>query len=62
VTATLQNNPTQLNNEISRTLEMGHEAQIRITNLVQQAAKKTYSGPINTRKSEACVPKPAKPS
>ena len=39
VTAMLQSNPAQLINNISCTLEMGHEAQILITNLVKQAKK-----------------------
>jgi len=40
VTALLQNNLAQLNNEKSHTLEMGYKAQIGITNLVQQTQNK----------------------
>jgi hypothetical protein len=40
VTAMLQHNPAQLNSEINRILENGHEATTRITNMVQQAQNK----------------------
>ena len=43
VTAMLQHNPAQLNSEINRILENGHEAATRITNMVQQAQNKRLS-------------------
>ncbi len=43
VIAMLQHNPAQLNSEISRILENGHEAATRITNMVQQAQNKRLS-------------------
>ncbi len=43
VTAMLQHNHAQLNSEINRILENGHEAAIRITNMVQQAQNKRLS-------------------
>ncbi len=39
----LKNNPAQLITEIDCTLEMGHEVQTIITNLVQQAQNKRLS-------------------
>jgi len=51
LTAILKNNPAQLITEINRTLEMGHEVQNRITNLVQQAQNKQLSVDLITPKT-----------
>ena len=51
VTAMLKYNPAQLITEIDRTLEMGHEVQNRITNLVQQAQNKRLSVDLLTPKT-----------
>ena len=47
----LKYSPTQLITEIDSTLEMGHEVQTRITNLVQQAQNKRLSVDLLTPKT-----------
>jgi len=51
VTAMVKNNPAHLITNIDRTLEMGHEVQTRITNLVQQAQNKRLSVDLLTPKT-----------
>ncbi len=51
IAAMLKYSSGQLITEIDRTLEMGHEAQTRITNLVQQAQNKRLSVDLLTPKT-----------
>jgi len=51
ISAMLKHSPAQLITEIDRTLEMGHEVQNRITNLVQQAQNKRFSVDLLTPKT-----------
>jgi hypothetical protein len=51
IAAMLKYNSAQLITEIDRTLEMGHEVQTRITNLVQQAQNKRLSVDLLTPKT-----------
>ena len=51
IAAMLKYSSAQLITEIDRTLEMGHEAQTRITNLVQQAQNKRLSVDLLTPKT-----------
>jgi len=50
-TAMVKNNPAHLITNIDCTLEMGHEVQTRITNLVQQAQNKRLSVDLLTPKT-----------
>jgi len=51
ITAMLKYSPAQLITEIDSTLEMGHNVQTRITNLVQQAQNKRLSVDLLTPKT-----------